>query len=68
MTYKVLIIDDEKPVRIAISKLGHWTKYHLERPEQAENGREGLKAMRELKPSLVFLDMQMPLMLSLIHI
>lgn len=62
MTYKVLIIDDEKPVRIAISKLGHWTKYHLERPEHAENGREGLKAMRELKPSLVFLDMQMPLM------
>ena len=62
MTYKTLIIDDEKPVRIAISKLGRWAKYHLERPAQAQNGKEGLKAMRELKPALVFLDMQMPVM------
>lgn len=60
--YKTLIIDDEKPVRIAISKLGQWAKYHLERPVQVENGREGLRAIRELKPALVFLDMQMPVM------
>lgn len=59
---RTLIIDDEKPVRIAISKLGHWSRYHLERPISAENGRDGLKAMRELKPSLIFLDMQMPVM------
>ncbi len=60
--HKALIIDDEKPVRVAISKLGDWDAFHLERPVQAENGREGLIAMRELKPSLVFLDMQMPVM------
>ena len=60
--YKTLIIDDEKPVRIAISKLGKWSKYHLERPVQSENGRDGLVAMRELKPAMVFLDMQMPVM------
>ncbi len=60
--YKTLIIDDEKPVRIAVSKLGNWGKYHLERPLEAENGREGLRIMRECKPVIVFLDMQMPVM------
>ncbi len=60
--YKTLIIDDEMPVRVAISKLGKWDKYHLEKPAYAENGREGLVALRELKPEIVFLDMQMPVM------
>ena len=60
--HKALIVDDEKPVRIAISKLGHWTQYHLEQPEQCENGKEALSIMRELRPSLVFADMQMPVM------
>ena len=60
--HKALIIDDEKPVRIAISKLGHWTQYHLEQPEQCENGKEALAVMRELRPSLIFVDMQMPVM------
>lgn len=27
--YKVLIIDDEAPARIAISRLGHWADYHI---------------------------------------
>ncbi len=60
--YKSLIIDDEKHVHTAISKLGHWKKYNLEKPQYAENGKEGLTAIRELRPSLVFLDMQMPVM------
>ncbi len=59
---KTLIIDDERPVYIAINKLGNWARYHLERPLYAENGRDGLKVMRECKPALVFLDMQMPVM------
>ena len=59
---KALIIDDERPVRIAISKLGQWSKYHLEQPYQVENGKEALSAMYELHPSVVFVDMQMPVM------
>ncbi len=62
MTYKALIIDDEKPVRIAISKLGHWDYYHIEEPEMTANGKEALSAMREVRPDLVFLDMNMPIM------
>lgn len=38
--YKALIIDDERPVRIAISKLGDWNHFHIEMPEMAENGRK----------------------------
>lgn len=48
--YKALIIDDEKPVRIAISKLGAWSRFHLEIPACAENGKQALTLMRELSP------------------
>lgn len=60
--YKSLIIDDEKPVRIAVSKLGHWKKYGIEPPAMANNGKDGLSAMRELRPEIVFVDMNMPVM------
>ena len=60
--FKALIIDDEKPVRIAISKLGHWGYYQVKQPELSSNGREGLSIMREIKPDLVFVDMNMPIM------
>ena len=60
--YKSLIIDDEKPVQIAIQKLGHWKYYNMESPRLAVNGKDGLQAMREFHPDLVFLDMNMPVM------
>ncbi len=60
--YKALIIDDEKPVRIAISKLGHWSHYGIEPPAMSANGKDGLSAMRELHPEIVFVDMNMPVM------
>lgn len=60
--YKALIIDDEKPVRIAISKLGTWSRFHLDIPACAENGKQALTLMRELSPSIVFVDMSMPVM------
>ena len=60
--YKALIIDDEKPVRIAISKLGNWQAYRIAQPELTCNGKEGLAAMHERHPDLVFVDMHMPLM------
>lgn len=60
--FKSLIIDDEKPVQIAISKLGKWNHYHIKTPETAGNGEQGLKIMREIHPSIVFVDMNMPIM------
>ena len=41
--YKVLIIDDEAPARIAISRLGHWADYHITELYQETNGAAALK-------------------------
>lgn len=60
--YKSLIIDDEKPVRTVITVLGKWREHGIEVPSTASNGKEGLAAMRELHPHIVFVDMQMPVM------
>lgn len=60
--YKALIIDDEKPVRIAVSKLGKWSRFNIEPPLMAANGKEALATMREVRPDIVFVDMQMPIM------
>ena len=56
---RILIVDDE-----ALARRG--LKHRLNNVDDAEviaearNGREALKAIRELKPDLVFLDIQMP--------
>lgn len=60
--YKALIVDDEKPVRIAISKLGKWSRFQIEPPLMAANGKEALTTMREIRPDIVFVDMYMPIM------
>lgn len=60
--YKALIIDDEKPVQIAIQKLGNWNYYGIEPPHLAANGKDALQAMREFHPDIVFVDMNMPVM------
>lgn len=60
--YKSLIVDDEKPVWVAIRKLGHWNQYQISQPHTAANGKDGLCAMRELRPEIVFVDMEMPIM------
>ena len=60
--WKALIIDDEKPVRIAISKLGKWSHFQIAPPLMASNGKEALTVMREIHPDLVFVDMSMPIM------
>lgn len=59
---KALIIDDEAPCRKALS----WdlNKYHpeIEVIGMAQNGLEGLELINELKPDLVFLDVEMPVL------
>ena len=60
--YQALIIDDERPVRTAISALGCWQKYRISELLYATNGEEGLSVMRDKNPQLVFVDMRMPVM------
>ena len=59
--YKVLLIDDEKPVHLAIRALVDWIAIDAAEPVSAYNGREGLQMMETLRPDIVFVDMSMPL-------
>jgi len=56
---KVIIIDDEQPAREIIK---HYLSKHtdIEIVGECSDGFTGLKAIHELKPNLVFLDVQMP--------
>ncbi|MFH1161407.1 MAG: LytTR family transcriptional regulator DNA-binding domain-containing protein [bacterium] len=59
MKYSALIIDDEPPARHIIHDYlrGH---EEIEIAGEFSDGFSGLKAIQELKPDLVFLDIQMP--------
>jgi len=59
MTYKTVIIDDEKPARDII-KAFLKDIAEIEVLAEFSDGFSGLKAIQDLKPDLVFLDIQMP--------
>ncbi|MEC9284253.1 MAG: sigma-54 dependent transcriptional regulator [Bdellovibrionota bacterium] len=54
---KVLIIDDEKPIRDILSASLQDEDYEV---YTAENGQEGLAALKEHKPHIALLDIWMP--------
>ena len=60
--YRTLIIDDERSVHQAIRMLVDWEGRGLSEPESAGNGLEALEKMATLRPDIVFVDMNMPLM------
>ncbi len=59
MTIRTIIVDDEK---LAIQGLQLRLEEHkdIEVIETCANGREAIRAIKTLKPDLVFLDIQMP--------
>ncbi len=59
MTLRTLLIDDEQPARDVVK---HYLKDfpQIEVLGEFADGFSGLKAIQELKPDLVFLDVQMP--------
>ena len=56
---KVLIIDDEKLARDIIKKYLE-TNSEIELVGECTNGFEGVKRIEEIKPDIIFLDIQMP--------
>lgn len=58
--YKVLIIDDEEPLREAISILGDWEGLQVDEVMEATDGVSGLEMLKAHKPDLVIVDMKMP--------
>lgn len=57
---KVLIIDDEPWAREVIKALGEWDRLRLTIVAEAEDGKEGLRLIKELEPQIVLTDMRMP--------
>lgn len=58
--YKVLIIDDEEPLREAIRILGNWQDLEVDEIWEATDGKAGLKMLEQHKPDIVMVDMKMP--------
>lgn len=58
--YKTIIIDDEPPAIQRLKELTAQFPGTFDIIGQALSGREGLDKIRELKPDLIFLDIQMP--------
>jgi CheY-like chemotaxis protein len=59
MSNQVLIIEDEKPLRDVYELILKHEGYEV---ETAENGKVGLTRLKTFKPSLILLDMLMPVM------
>jgi CheY-like chemotaxis protein len=57
MTKRILVIDDEKDMRVYLSTLFLKAGYEV---ESAANGEEGLSAALANKPDLITLDVLMP--------
>ena len=56
---KIIIVEDERPARdLLITYLKEFS--NLEVIGEYDNGFDGLKAINELKPDAIFLDVQMP--------
>ncbi len=59
MKVRTLVVDDERLARERLLKLLR-AEPEIELAGEAANGREAVKLIREAKPGLVFLDVQMP--------
>ncbi len=62
MTYRVLVVEDEEPIRKGIIFTYPWSERDCVVIGEASNGLEGLEKILELKPDIVVTDIGMPLM------
>ncbi|MDF2614738.1 MAG: AraC family transcriptional regulator [Clostridia bacterium] len=60
--YKLLIVDDETHVRLAISALGNWEELGIMCPLEAMEGQSALEIMRRDTIDIVLVDIKMPIM------
>lgn len=60
--YKLLIVDDEKIVRIAMKKIINWNKEGFDLLEMASDGQSALNIVKKEIPSVMITDLKMPKM------
>ena len=58
--YKVLIVDDERIVKLAIKSMIKWGDSGLEMAGTASNGISALEMVQKLKPDIIITDIKMP--------
>lgn len=57
---KVLIVDDESPVREAVKLLGEWGQLGVTKVIEAQDGEEAKRIIAKERPALILSDLQMP--------
>jgi len=57
---KILIVDDSRAMRRIVARSIHQAGYQGSEIIEAENGREGLEAVRSHRPDMVLSDWHMP--------
>lgn len=60
--YKILVIDDEPIVRLAIRSLVDWNKYGYVIEAEESNGRLGLDSFSKNPTDIIIVDINMPIM------
>jgi two-component system response regulator YesN len=60
--YKLLIAEDELVVRKNIIKKIEWERYGFKVIGEAENGKEALDVIDDMKPDVIITDIEMPFM------
>ncbi|MCR5053596.1 MAG: response regulator [Lachnospiraceae bacterium] len=58
--YKVLLVDDEPIIKIALRSIIPWEEHNMTICATASNGAEGLKLVSELSPEIIITDLKMP--------
>jgi DNA-binding NtrC family response regulator len=56
---KILVIDDERPIRRTLCEILEFEKFEV---DQAENGEQGLKMIQENEYDVILCDIKMPKM------
>lgn len=60
--WKILIVEDDALVRVALKTLVNWDEHGFTLMGEAEDGEAALTMIRQLEPDIILLDMQMPVL------
>lgn len=60
--WKILIVEDDALVRVALKTLVNWDEHGFNLIGEAEDGDIALTMINNLKPDIILLDMQMPVL------
>src|ERR1700722_10755651 len=63
--YKAIIVEDEAPARRLLNELLVEYRHLIRLSGEADNGSNAIELINEIKPDVIFLDIQLPDMLGL---